>query len=105
MGAFLLSSQWQLSAAFFTAAGFLNAHIGGVLRSRVSAQIPTTTPALHIWSVINQRLSIINISIYAICGSALAHVHLMWTSGLMLLAGLASVVFLRRPANPIGLSP
>jgi hypothetical protein len=84
LGGFLLANGLGYSCALFLSAGFLNAHCGGKLRAEIQNRIDSATASIRVWALLNQRLSIINILGYLLCGLALSKVSLAVTASLML---------------------
>ncbi len=86
---FLLVGRFEASCTAFIVAGFLNARCGGHLRAQIQMNIPDNLASLPVWSLINQRLSLINILGYVLAGTVLAKIPIVASSVLLVAGGFA----------------
>jgi MFS family permease len=83
---FAMSQNLWLSTACFVVGAFGNSLIGGTLRGDIQNTIPDGIKPLSIWSLVNKRLSLINIAFYGGISFSLPYVDYGYYVGLLLVA-------------------
>jgi len=99
----LFLAQISLQAALFAFAvgGFINSYLAGSLRNYISENTPTHSRSLDVWAAVNQRLGLVNLSVYALGGLALPYAG-ETVMGLPMVAFaliVAGSLFLQRPPD------
>ena len=89
LGSFLLIQNIVVSCILFSVSGFINSHLGGAIRAKIQNQMDHyTLPSPAVWSLLSQRLSMINITAYFICSLVLAHISLHVFAVAILMSGI-----------------
>lgn len=88
---FVMSNNVWLSTACFIVGAFGNSLIGGTLRGGIQNEIPDEIKPLSIWTLINKRLSLINIIFYGGISLTLPHLSYYYFVALLLCACLVFV--------------
>lgn len=89
---FALSKSVWVSISAFVVGSMMNSFIAGSIRGKIQNQIPESLNPLDIWSLINKRLSIINVTFYGGIGFLIPKVDYYWIVGLFFIVGLAYLV-------------
>jgi len=90
---FAMSQNLWLSTVCFVVGAFGNALIGGMLRGDIQNKIPSGIKPLSIWSLVNKRLSLINIIFYGGISFTLPYVGYGFYIGLLFVACVIFVWF------------
>jgi hypothetical protein len=94
---FVVSNRLEPALLAFLLGGFLNSYIAGILRNNITQAIPEQVRSLDVWAAVNQRMSIINISIYGMGGYLLTWTSPRLLGSAMIACGLVLFTALRYP--------